>query len=191
MKHVLFIQGAGTGAYQADKELAESLQKKLGAKYKVHFPAMRDEDDAQYDEWRQQIKNELTKLSGSVALVGHSVGASILAKYLSETEVRQEIAGIFFIANPFWGGDGWQYEGWEELALPEKLAATFPKDTPVFLYHCRDDETVPFDHLDLYAQLLPDATVRAFDTGGHQFEGQMSVVAQDINNLGKKPTAEY
>lgn len=183
MKHVLFIQGAGAGAYQEDKELADSLQNTLGPRCEVHYPVMPNEEDAPYDDWKQQIEDELTKVRGPVALVGHSVGASILARYLSETKARQPVTGIFFIANPFWGGDGWRYEGWEALALPQDLAATFPRGALLFLYHCRDDEVVPFEHLELYAHLLPDATVRAFDTGGHQLDDNISVVAQDIKSL--------
>jgi hypothetical protein len=45
-KQVLFIQGAGEGAYDADKKLAESLQQALGSDYEVRCPLMPDEDNA-------------------------------------------------------------------------------------------------------------------------------------------------
>jgi hypothetical protein len=54
---------------------------------------------------------------------------------------------------------------------------------PISLYHCRDDAVVPFDHLALYAQALPRATVRAFDEGGHQLNNDLSAVARDIASL--------
>lgn len=182
MKQVLFVQGAGAGAYQEDKVLADSLQKALGPSYDLLYPAMPYEEDPSYGKWKQQIEEELLEGRGPIALVGHSLGASVLAKYLSETEVRRPVTGVFLIANPFWGGDGWRYEGWEELALPQDLAATFPKSARLFLYHCRDDEVVPFEHLELYAYLLPDATVRALNTGGHQLDGDMSLVARDVGS---------
>ena len=90
---------------------------------------------------------------------------------------------MFLVACPFWGGDGWRYEGYEELALPPGFAAGLPTEMPVYLYHCRDDATVPFDHLALYAQALPQATVRAFDEGGHQLNDDLSAVARDIESL--------
>jgi len=34
------------------------------------------------------------------------------------------------IANPFWGGKGWRYEGYEELALPKGVAARLPSHEP-------------------------------------------------------------
>jgi uncharacterized protein len=179
-KHVLFIHGAGTGAYEEDKKLAASLTKSLGTGYEVHFPAMEDEENAPYKQWTQQIEKELAAMQGSVILVGHSVGASVIIKWISETDVRTPIAGVFLTATPFWGGNGWRYEGYQELALSEGFADKLPKGLPTFLYHCRDDETVPFDHLALYAQVLPQATIRELDVGGHQLNNDLSEVARDI-----------
>jgi uncharacterized protein len=179
-KHVLFIQGAGEGAYQEDEKLAASLRHSLGSEYEVHYPAMPNEEDAPYEQWKTQIENELAALHGPIFLVGHSVGASIVMKYMSELTVEKPVAGIFLMACPFWGGDGWRYEGWEELALPTN---TLPKDTPIVLYHCRDDEVVPFAHLALYADILPQAQVRELDKGGHQLNNDLSVVAKDIKSL--------
>src|ERR687897_976388 len=51
------------------------------------------------------------------------------------------------------------------------------------LYHSRDDETVPFAHLALYAEKLPRATVKEFDGRGHQFDDDLSEVARDIGRL--------
>ncbi len=183
MKHVLFIQGAGEGAYEEDQKLATSLRHSLGSEYEVHYPAMLNEEDASFEQWRQQIENELAAMPEPIILVGHSVGASVVIKYVSEQKVKKSLAGIFLIACPFWGGEGWRYDGWETLALPEGFATRFPKDTPIVLYHCRDDEVVPFEHLALYAEILPQAHVHELDHGGHQLNNDLSVVAKDIKSL--------
>lgn len=182
-KQALFIHGAGEGAYAADKKLAASLQRALGPAYEVHYPAMPDEEHAPYEQWKQHIEKELVTLQGPIVLVGHSVGASTLMKCMSETEVKTPISGIFLIANPFWGGNGWRYEGYEELELPEDVVTRLPKGASLFLYHSRDDEVVPFAHLALYAQQLPHATVREFDGRGHQFNNDLSEVAADIRRM--------
>jgi len=182
-KHALFLQGAGEGAYEDDKKLAESLQRSLGSEYEVRYPAMPNDGDAPYEQWKQIIEKELTMMQGSVVLIGHSVGASVLIKLVSELKVGKPIAGIFLIACPFWGGDGWRYEGYEELALPKGIAAHFPMGVPLVFYHCRDDEVVPFEHLALYADILPQARLRALDKGGHQLDNDLSVVASDIKSL--------
>jgi predicted alpha/beta hydrolase family esterase len=183
MKQILFIQGAGEGAYQADKLLADSLQQELGVEYKVRYPEMPDEGNAPYEQWKRKIQAEILAMPEPIILVGHSIGASHLVKALTEMEIDKPVTGIFLLETPFWGGDGWRYEGYEKLELPKDTATRFPKDARVFLYHTRDDEIVSFDHLALYAKLLPQATVREIDKGGHQLNNDLSAVAKDIKYL--------
>jgi predicted alpha/beta hydrolase family esterase len=179
----LFIQGAGQGAYAADEKLVASLRHLLGPEYEVHYPVMPHEEDADYESWKFRIASELTALNDPVLLLGHSVGASILLKSIAEIEVEKIIAGIFLIATPFWGGDGWRYEGFTRLALQESFAAKLPKSAPIFLYHSRDDEIVPFAHLGLYARRMPQASIRALDGRRHQLNNDLSEVAEDIKSL--------
>jgi predicted alpha/beta hydrolase family esterase len=185
--HVLFIQGAGHGAYDEDQQLAESLQKSLGQRFEVQYPKMPNEDDAHYDAWRQLIEQELASVPGPAVVAGHSVGASVLMKWLSERQDERPIAGAFLMACPYWGGDGWRYEGYEELALQPRPAANLPADVPIYLYHCRDDEVVPFEHMALWVRDFPQAVVRVCDSGGHQFNDDLSVVARDIASLPLNP----
>ena len=179
-KHVLFIQGGGGEEdYEADAKLVASLREALGNAYTVHYPLLSDESSPDFGR-RKQIGKEISLIKGEIILVGHSLGASMLLKYLSENEVKKKIAGIFLISTPFWSGD----EDWKQgLKLHEDFPDKLPKNVPIFLYHCRDDEEVPFDHLSLYAQKLPQATVREIASGGHQLNNDLSLVAKDIKSL--------
>jgi hypothetical protein len=51
---------------------------------------------------------------------------------------------------------------------------------PMFFYHSRDDGSVPYVHLALYKEKPPRAIVHEFDGRGHQFDDDLSEVAQDI-----------
>lgn len=179
-KHVLFIQGGGAGAYNEDEKLVAYLRNTLGTLYEVRYPQMPSESDPDYESWKTQIKKETSGLQGEVILIGHSLGSSFLLKYLAEEKIEKAIAGIFLMATPYWGGDGWQYEGYERVVLPENFASKLPGRVPIFLYHSRDDEIVPLAHLALYAEKLPQATIRALDDGGHQFNNELSEVIADI-----------
>ena len=181
-RHVLFIQGAGAGAYEADRLLADSLQRALGAEYDVQYPAMPDENDPEYTVWKAETEKAVSASKDPVILVGHSVGGSIVVKALAQTKRSIRLAGLFVIAAPYWGGKGWRYEGYEKLQLPRNAAARLEREWPIFFYHSRDDEIVPFEHLALYAAALPRATTHAFDGGGHQFNNDLSAVARDIKN---------
>jgi len=178
---VLFIHGAGTGAYAADRLLADSLQRALGGAHDVQCPQMPDEENVPLPLWTAEIDARLEAASGPVALVGHSVGGSVLLKYLCERRPAPRIAGLFVIAAPYWGADeGWR---WDDAALPADAAAKLAGDWPLIFYHSRDDDTVPFAHLALYAAKLPRAIVRTFDGRGHQFGNDLSEVAADIRQL--------
>jgi uncharacterized protein len=179
-KHVLFVQGGGDGGFEEDARLASSLQTELGDTYKVHYPEMPSDDSLPDFGWLQQIGDEITAIKGEVILVGHSLGASMLLKYLSEKDVKKKISGIFLIATPFWSGD----ENWVQgLKLKEDFQDKMPRNVPVFLYHCRDDQEVPFQHLAIYSRKLPNSVVHEIDSGGHQLDNDLSMVANDIKSL--------
>lgn len=174
--HVLFIHGGG--GYKADKKLAADLQTVLGTAYDVQYPKM--PDSPEIEVWNDRIAAELAALDDEVILVGHSVGGSILLKHLSEEPVKNPIAGIFLIAPPYWGVEGWEVD---EYTLQSDFPSKLPEGPPVFFYHSRDDETVPFVHLALYAEKLPEATIHEFDGRGHQFDDDASDIARDIKSL--------
>jgi uncharacterized protein len=179
-KQVLFVHGGGEEAYAQDKKLAENLQDVLGAAYDVRCPKMPDEASPNYEAWKDTIARELAALDGEVVLVGHSLGALVLLRYLTEEAVEKPVAGLFLVAAPYVGTEGWQVE---EDALREDFASELPEGLPVFLYHSSDDEWVPFAHLALYAEKLPQATIHEFDGRGHQFNDDLSEVARDIKEL--------
>jgi predicted alpha/beta hydrolase family esterase len=177
-KHVLFIHGAGEGAYEEDQRLAASLQNALGTAYDVRYPKMPEEDSSTYADWKAPIERELALVDDEVFLVGHSVGGSVLAKYLSEGRIDKSVAGLFLLAAPYWNGEGiWT---WDEVRLPEDVAAKLASIRRIVLVHSRDDEVVPFAHVELYAASLPQATLRAVDGRGHQFGNDLADVAEDI-----------
>ena len=178
-RQILFIHGGGADAYEADGKLAGSLQTALGPDFEVRYPDMNGAAP-EYRAWSVGISGELSVLDGEAILVGHSLGASVLLKYLSEERVDQPISGVFLIAAPYWGTEDWEVE---EFELQEDFASALPQDIPVFLYHSRDDEIVPFAHVEPYEAKLPWATVREFNGRGHQFGDDLSEVADDIRKL--------
>jgi uncharacterized protein len=181
-KNVLFIHGAGDGAYEADATLATSLRNELGAAYKVHFPKMSQDETESFfgSQWPKQIGKEISSINGELILVGHSLGASMLLKYLSENKIKKQIRGVFLAALPFWSGD----EDWvQPLKLRDDFNSNLPKNVPIFLYQCKDDEEVPFSHFNRYKRNLPGATFREITSGGHQFNNDFSIVATDIKSL--------
>jgi len=177
---ILFIQGGGEGAHREDKELASYLEDALRKSYDINYPKMPDENDPDYKSYKIKIDEELKRINGKVILVGHSLGSCFLLKYLSEETIDKDIIAMFLIATPFWGGNGWQYEG---FTLDDEFASKLPANILIFFYHSADDEVVPFSHLALYAEKLPHAIIRKIIGRGHQLKNDLSEVVHDIKGL--------
>lgn len=176
---VLFIQGGGKGAHSEDTPLANSLKRALGPKYDVRFPRMPDEANPSVASWKESIFSELSRIPEKGILVAHSIGGSILLRYLSEEKVEKPIAGLFLLAAPSWDEDRWNFD---DLKLSRDIAEKLAFIPRLFFYHCRDDDVVPFAHLALHGARIPRAVTRAVDSGGHQFGNDLTGVAVDIRS---------
>ena len=115
-------------------------------------------------------------------LVGHSFGGSVLLKYLAEGKPATGIGGLFLVAVPWWGSEGWNYD---EYALPANFAAHLPQ-VPIFLYHSTDDPHVPITHLELYRRQLPQATVRVIDGTEHSFVHGLPELLADVREIASR-----
>jgi predicted alpha/beta hydrolase family esterase len=177
---MLFIEGGGNNGYEADIKLVNILRRALGDDCEINYPLMKTDQAAPDFGWPEQIGKEISELNGHAILAAHSLGASMLLKYLSENSVKKNIAGVFLLATPFWNGE----EDWKQgLKLREDFAERLPKNSRIFFYHCHDDEEVPFIQLSSYRQKLPAATFREVESGGHQFANDLNLVANDIKSV--------
>jgi predicted alpha/beta hydrolase family esterase len=181
-RQVLFIQGGSEGAYEADAALASYLQEQLGPDYEVIYPRISGLEELKaYAQTKSELARELGTLADDALVVGHSLGGAALLKFLSEEKPERRIAGLFLAATPYFGRDG----GWgnDDLAFESGFGSQLPEGTRVFLYHSRDDEGVPFDHLRRNAENLPNAAVREIGKGGHQFADGIPELIQDLKSV--------
>ena len=179
-RKILFIQGGGDGGYEADKALVKPLQKNLGSEYVINYPELQTDESLPDFGWMQQIDQKVLESKDNTILVAHSLGASMLLKYLSENSIAKKIDGIFLISTLFWSGS----EDWKTgLKLQDNFADKLPNEVQLFFYHCVDDEVAPFSHFDHYKQKLTGATFREIESGGHQLNNDLTIVAKDIKSL--------
>jgi predicted alpha/beta hydrolase family esterase len=184
----LFVQGGGEGVHdQWDHRLVDSLGRELGPDYEILYPVMPNEADPQYAPWKRTLERELAALGPGAVVVGHSVGGTILINALAERAPSPALGAICLIAAPFIGAAGWESD---EIGPRPDLAARLPRDVPIFLYHGRNADTVPFAHLELYARAIPRAHVRRLANRDHQLNNTLSDVASDIRRLGKDANAD-
>jgi len=182
-RQVLFVQGGGQDTHDAwDNKLVASLKRGLGSDYSVRYPRMPDESEPDATAWKQAIAGELKTLNDGVFVVGHSIGAAILMDYLARPTVKRRLAGVFLIATPFIGEGGWPSE---DLRPTREAAATLRDGPQIFFYQGRDDETVPPSHVELFAAVFPQATIRRLQGRDHQLNDELAEVAQDIQSVAR------
>lgn len=128
-KQILFIQGGGDNGYEADKSLAASLQKVMGDDYNIQYPELGSDESLPDFGWVQQIHKVIAGMKSHFFLVGHSLGASMILKYLTENTADKNIKAIFLAATPFWSGN----EDWKQgLKLKENFEHKLPNQIPIF-----------------------------------------------------------
>lgn len=171
-------QGPGEGS----EPFSGRLRDELGTDYEVLFPVMPDTaTDPHYEPWRDRLAAELEALGGRVIVFGHSLGGSVAMKHCAERGFDERVAGLIGVETPFWGTE----EEWElEWALPEDWPEKGPTLPPTVLFHSRDDEVIPFAHLDRYAKRLPAASVHPLDGYGHLYDrGDLSPIVAAVKAL--------
>lgn len=176
---VLVIHGAGEPRRRKGKVYWEPLlQPSLGKEYVVRAPVMPEPEAPEYEPWAERVA-ELIGESDRPVVVGHSFGASVLLKYLSETKERPSLAGLFLVAAPFW-----DVKKFPDFALRRDFAARLADLSPLYFYRSRDDEEIPSEHLDRYRKALPHAVVRILDGRGHEFDqDEFPELVADIRSI--------
>ena len=179
---VLVVHSSGPqGPGEGSDPLVSRLREELGTDYEVLFPTMPGtEDDPHYAPWRDRLSSELDTAKGRVIILGHSLGGSVVLKYAAERDLGNRVAGLVLVETPFWGTSDWE----REWALPESWPAEGSQLPPTFLFHSRDDEEIPFAHLELYAERLPEATVHRLDGTGHLLDrGDIAEIVDAVRSL--------
>lgn len=200
MKQVVTIHGgevyktydeyiAGLRAYTLDDPTIPSakgwrtlLGERLGAEYLVISPRMPNAANAHYIEWKIWFEKHIPFLDDGVVLLGHSLGACFLTRYLSEEHCAKKIAGTFLVAGSLSeGADGHL----TEFVPHGPLTRLAQQAGHIFLYHSKDDEVVPFSELAQYRAALPHATVRIFEDQNHFIGDDIPGLVADIHSLAR------
>jgi uncharacterized protein len=179
---ILFAHsGGGQGSPgEGSFDLVASLRQQLSTEYQIHYPIIEDPEAPTYSMWNRLFSAELGRIKEPIILIGHSLGGSMLLKYLSEERPPSTVSALFLVATPLWGKNGWKVE---DFVLKENFEAQLRHISKVYLYHCKDDSIVPFEHLNFYKSAFPHAVVRALNGADHAFPNGLPELVSDIKSL--------
>lgn len=180
MKQVVIIHGGNSfSSYQAYREYLHSkvlsydkLIHKLRWKerliddlpdFDVIYPSMPNSLNAVYDEWVIFFEKLIQFLGDDVQIVGHSLGAMFLTKYLNENPLKHQVKRLLLVAGAY------DDESSEDMgSFKVTSAINVPKSaTEVHLFHSQDDPVVPFSELAKFQAGMPDAISHIFENRGH------------------------
>lgn len=138
------------------------LREALGEAYEVIIPVMPNKFNAQFEEWKIWFEKIIPFLNDEVILVGHSLGGTFLAKYLSENNFPKKIKAVFLVSAVY----DKDCEGYPlaNFVLPEKLDL---QTENIYLYHSNDDVVVPVSALQQFQTALPQSHVTIFENRNH------------------------
>ena len=176
--NVLFIHSAGDqSGTEGSGPLVAALRAGLAADTRLAAPIMPKPDAPDAAAWEAALGEHLRQQQTPLVLVGHSLGGSVILRYLADHGIPAGLAGVVLIATPFWGMSDWE----AEWALPRGFEARLAGLPRIVLYHSRDDDIAPVSHVDRYAEALPKALVRKVDGRGHLFaDGNVADILADI-----------
>lgn len=200
----VFVIHGGTSAFKTYEDFLDSLRNKivyidkfknyrswkerlgevLGDTYEVVAPSMPNKENARYEEWKIWFEKFIPFMNENIVLVGHSLGAIFLAKYLSEETLPKKIVATFLVAPPFnIGGSGKFQRKMSEFSLPPSLQKFIEQGGDIHIYHSKDDPVVPFTELAKYQAQLPQAHVHVFEDRQHFNQETFPEIVEDIKKL--------
>jgi len=157
------------------KRWKDSLQDELGVGFQVVKPSMPSSSNAKYNEWVIWFEKLFPYLNDRVVLVGHSLGANFLAKYLVENTLTVSIEQLHLVAGCY----GWK-GGFQLLSLLENVTKQCDK---IYIYHSADDPVVEFADAQKYKKALPHAELVKFEDRNHFLQEEFPEIVENIKKI--------
>lgn len=133
------------------------------------------------EDWIDLLSVELRSVNDNDILIGHSLGASQILKWLAESQHTHWPKALFALACPFWGAKDWDAD---EYRLIAGSAAVLSRIDLVSFWQGSEDSTVPPAHLERYRDLFPFAEFSLLPGIGHDFDrASLELVASRVRQI--------
>lgn len=152
-----------------------TLQEKLGSEFEILQPRMPNKQNSKYSEWKIWFERMFPFMYEEVILVGHSLGAMFLVKYLADNTLPNKIFALHLVAAPHN-----KTADIGDFAVPEDLSNISKQVKDIYFYHSKDDPIVPFSELAVYQKALPNAESITFDNLGHLFQAEFPELIENL-----------
>lgn len=142
----------------------ELLQENLGSEYQVLLPSMPNSTNARYSEWKLWFEHISSLFTDNCILVGHSLGAAFLAKYLSENSLPVTIKATILIAAPY---DDESVEDLTDFKITKLSERLTDQAGRLVFFNGKDDPVISVQDLQKYQDQLPSAEFTILSAPDH------------------------
>lgn len=164
-------------SFLSRRDWKADLPNALGPRWQVLQPRMPNSSNARYVEWKIWFERMLPFIRQGVILVGHSLGAAFLVRYLATHKYPKNIKAVILVAAPH------NYGEVGDFCIPLSLRRLTRQCKNVFFFHSPDDPIVPFSELSVYAKALPSATTMVLKKRGHFNQARFPELVKILKNL--------
>lgn len=163
------------------------FDKELGKNFEIIRPRMPLIEDAKYEYWKTHFEKYFPFLRDNLILIGESLGATFLAKYLSENKFPKKLLSVYLVAVPF-----------DDTLPTEDLAGGFrlKSDLSLIEKNCsritfmfsKNDDVVPVSHAKKYRKKLKNVKIIVYNhIKGHfqipDFPQIVKMIKSDVRRL--------
>ena len=145
---------------------------KIKWEYQIIRPEMPNKNMASYVAWKMWFEKIFPYLNDEdLIVVGHSLGAMFLIKYLWENTFPKKIKQLHLISSVFDESnmDDDEKYSWDFAYDPKIISHLEDQAEEIFLYHSTDDDIVPYSHTEKIKAYLPKAKLITLTDRGHFF----------------------
>lgn len=140
-------------------------------------PTMPNSSNAKFDEWVIWFEKIIPFFGNDVRLIGHSLGAMFLAKYLHNKPLSSPVRQLILLAGGY--DDSTEDYGQFEITSAKGLDRSADE---VHLFHSQDDPVVPFTELAKFQSDLPMAVSHIFTDRNHFLDPELPELIELIKN---------
>lgn len=199
-KQVLIIRGGETFAnkedfyeylrtvkldpYHTSKKWRDWISWALTETHEVLEPLMPSKQNADYVAWKIWFERHFEFIKDEpIILIGHSLGATFLLKYMSENTFPKKISQLHLVAPYIEDEPGMFLEKLSSFEFDvSKIESIRGAANEIHIWHSVDDNVVPFSNSETVYKYLPNANFHKFTDRGHFNQPAFIEILQVINN---------
>ncbi len=161
-----------------------TLEAELGEEYETVILPMPNKDNAKFDEWSIWFERHFDYLKDGAILIGCSLGAMFLAKYMSVHNLPFKPKAVILMAGVYQLVDFNDKDCGDFLVKPEEVQGIENKTDRLVIMHSKDDFVVPYEHAEELHAAIPGSELVIFEDKNHFLVEEFPELVEMIKGLG-------